>query len=275
MTLASGRVVTPYSGLTIRASSSCKFFFPFEELITNPYGTVTDITRGITYAPISNLSDLSGRLENNPTLNGAAYASRTVAVYNNQLNTAVNIGGTWPQFGTNSFLTLSVGRVMSSASDWSCVRSVIGNGTAIAAPDGGFSTFSSSWGGGHHVVVSNAANTASISSTGILTGNALTVGEDVYIITAYQPNTRLLSKAMTLNGTVRSVLDLNPTNAPSAPWGTIGAISPSNQTRIGGLAFYGFAGFLFTTLPTDMETACNWMANSWVNGKRYLYPGWA
>lgn len=269
------RIVTSYTGLSIRAASRCKFFFPFEEEVTDPFGTIADIARGITYSPISNLAELSGRLENNPNLNGAAYASRTVAVFNNQLNTAVNIGGAWPRFGVNSIVTLAVGRVLSAAYNWACVRSVIGNGTSLPAPDGGYCTVSSSWGGGHHVVVRNASNTAAISSAGILTGNPLTVGEDIYIVTAYQPMARLLSKAVTLDGTVRSMLDLTPANAPSAPWASIGAVDPSNQTRIGGLAFYAFYGFEFALLPDDLDPACSWMANSCVQGDRCIYPGWA
>lgn len=54
-----------------------------------------------------------------------------------------------------------------------------------------------------------------------------------------------------------------------------GDISPSPQAGWTGGNFYGSAWFSFADgYPSDLDTAIKWMAASWINGDRAIYPGW-
>lgn len=179
--------------------------------------------------------------------------------------------GTWPLFPQTA-LILAVGRVMSSSFENDvCVRVPVGNGTPFEAPDGTWGDIASSWGGNHHVLIKDSTGTKYLNPSPATT--PLVQGEDVSVITLYQPNARLLSRAVNLNGIVRAELNYTPANY-TADWAGMPAIQPAPVSRLGGLALYMWAGFSFATLPPDWELGCHWMAASAVNGDRYLWPGW-
>ncbi len=262
--------VTPYSGIHARSLNCCGFFFPCEETGLSSDGYMTDIIRGIKHSPNNN--NVLGSIAN---VVPSTTNQNTVYPNNAGSNLVGLLNGSWPTLGTNSFLMLAVANVQNTTT----AKIPVGNGT------GSYGTYGSgdislSFTGGMHVHVEDSVlPTPNTDSTTTDAAATLTVDTDVILIVRYQPNTLLQGDVYNSSGSLVAssttpFSDLTQTKAPSS---SITGISPPACTRVSGLAFYGWAGFIFSSgIPADWKSGCFWMAADWMSKStnRYLYPAW-
>lgn len=63
------------------------------------------------------------------------------------------------------------------------------------------------------------------------------------------------------------------TSAGTASTGSIPDVAASHAIRFSGVMF-GYAAFYFASgLPTNWESGAAWMAQQWMNGNKWIYPG--
>lgn len=212
---------------------------------------MTDVISGIRHKPAND--GAGGTISNVTGLSSAVYPAGTAT-------DAVLYSGSWPDFGTGSFLTLAVGRVV----DATAARVPVGKGSSPLGSD-----ISISWVGGMHTLIVDDTGTQAVISPDA--AKTLTNGTDVYIYIKYTPSTLLTGEAKLIS------TDASVCKQTTATPTTLGNVNPgtNNITRIAGIALYGWAGFKFASgIPADVDTAMAWMAAEWSLGNRYLWPGW-
>ena len=261
-----GAAVKPYSSLNYRTMPGCKFFFPCEETGLAQTGAMVDIINGIIYRPSARAGDVGQPVGtiSNTTINSVnavtPVPSLSLAAGGGVL-ADVDVplqGAAWPKFGANrAAINFAVGRVI----DPTKVKIPIGAGSAdVAGAD-----ISISMAGGLHTIIRDA------SLVGVSYNNASVapaIGTDCYIAIVYD-GISSYAEMCAFDGTY-----FGATATYMAGSGYASEIIPAPYTRASGLSFYGWAGFSFAKMPTDVETTFKWMSYMWSQGKRFLPPNW-
>ena len=216
-------------------------FFKFDETSGN---TISDSMSNLSHTDVANIVYI-------PEFNGMSC--------NLPAGTAPTVGGA-PLPGTKDILIVGCGVAATAAS-----QTVLGFGFGT-----GSSTFARAlWANntGATSMCSQCDGTAAAVSTAALSaltqdvkvGGALAIDRGAVLQSRRFPNSTGAAVAQTSGGVASS--------------GSVPDATESKAIRFGGVML-GFAAFYFTSgLPANWEAGSAWMVQQWMNGNKWIYPG--
>lgn len=221
-----------------------KSFFKFKEKSGN---TITDAIGGGFHTDATNI----------------VYSSTYDTMATNIAAGTVMTSGAIPNPGLKHILIVAAGLVSASATGTVAAQTVASIGAGSVTANAGGYLFANNTGGTSICSVADGSTT--VSTTAL---SALSQDVKYGFSAAYERGQIIQSRRFpSLTGAI-----VAQTSAGTVQATDVTGIASFNGIRFSGI-WFGFAIFHFSTLPRNWEAGAAWMSQQWINGNKYIYPG--